>query len=680
MQPSSDPGPNGGNSLRSTSITSTAPIPPNRERFDHIISEKSIATWIIKFGTRADRLLRLGGTTFVDTQGVRRYVSNWKPAEELTPTIQNEKLLEQTGCRRVAVECTFDQIDIQRGETNHKVVHASFLNDWQRLWSFLVQDNEDEVAQHAPLFRILIEFFFHKRTCQLMYLLYVYMMIMLVILHVFYGHGVSLMLLVIGYTNPTAHVLTYTAMMLFYKGQITAFMNSDSFYHQRQQDQQMRSFPHNPPAPSEHTVDPNITVYSTHWTATVRQLIVEASREVCLLCGCGKKTVTVTNNIDRLHRNVSYYYLLNVALKFLTRHNGIDTKQMNFDRPTYRFALLFAVLVYPWYIIIVQLLVPYASQVYSVCSGDNDNVCNYFTNVLYFTGGGFVNFSIAYIFGASLMIGLVGLAYGGEIIFRLVDSWLQKFCCLRRVNSEDKSAKLVFDKPFKQESKDTSSSRKVNSRYAVDDNDSDSDNTYSALHKLSGTVKDNTTSMNVKDDRVQLQSSNVDATDDATSDVTISQLISRDASEHYLFIRELVETASGLWSSALTGVVILLCYIVAAYLSFIVVYLDALTVVVTSYLFLYICIRFIVMIIYPVISISHANSYIYELKQSFEGSGPDDFSLIGGRKRWIQFIESCPIVWTYFGLWITYDRLEGVLSTCILGLGALIGTYIQNNT
>ena len=60
--------------------TSLNSVLPNQERFDHIISEKSIASWIIKFGTHADRLLRLGGETFVDSQGVKRYVRNWQPA------------------------------------------------------------------------------------------------------------------------------------------------------------------------------------------------------------------------------------------------------------------------------------------------------------------------------------------------------------------------------------------------------------------------------------------------------------------------------------------------------------------------------------------------------------------------------------------------------------------------
>jgi hypothetical protein len=77
------------------------------------------------------------------------------------------------------------------------------------------------------------------------------------------------------------------------------------------------------------------------------------------------------------------------------------------------------------------------------------------------------------------------------------------------------------------------------------------------------------------------------------------------------------------------------------------------------------------------VSMSHANAYLYEIKGMFEKSALDDFLVLGGREHWIALIEACPIVWTYYGIWITYDRLQGLLYTSFVGIVATMASLIS---
>ena len=89
-------------------------------------------------------------------------------------------------------------------------------------------------------------------------------------------------------------------------------------------------------------------------------------------------------------------------------------------------------------------------------------------------------------------------------------------------------------------------------------------------------------------------------------------------------------------------------------------------------------IRVFVLVIYPIISLAHANAYVYALREQFLVAAPDDFSVIGGRDIWLDYLERVPAIWTVYGLWVTWDRLTGLLWTCVASVGAIIVGFISS--
>eukprot|EP01039_Chlorochromonas_danica_P002707 gene2707-2957_t len=145
-----------------------------------------------------------------------------------------------------------------------------------------------------------------------------------------------------------------------------------------------------------------------------------------------------------------------------------------------------------------------------------------------------------------------------------------------------------------------------------------------------------------------------------------------DATEHYLFIREVMAACGHIWSVGLTGLFALAIYIIVAYSTFSVYFYKLDSGVTIWQLIIVMIVRTLLLIIYPIASVCHANTYIYELQETFSMAAPDDFSVLGGRDRWVALLQQSPAVWTYYGLWITYDRLLGLAWTMIAALAAYV--------
>jgi hypothetical protein len=62
-----------------------------------------------------------------------------------------------------------------------------FLNDWERFYFHLANDNCDEIAEQLPLFRAAMELIFHRRIVQFMYFVFVWNLILLTVLQVHYN-------------------------------------------------------------------------------------------------------------------------------------------------------------------------------------------------------------------------------------------------------------------------------------------------------------------------------------------------------------------------------------------------------------------------------------------------------------------------------------------------------------
>jgi len=51
----------------------------------------------------------------------------------------------------------------------------------------------------------------------------------------------------------------------------------------------------------------------------------------------------------------------------------------------------------------------------------------------------------------------------------------------------------------------------------------------------------------------------------------------------------------------------------------------------------------------------------------------DDFEAIGGVERWKTYIADSPLVWTIFGLWVTWERLIATAYSTLFVVPSSIG-------
>jgi hypothetical protein len=86
------------------------------------------------------------------------------------------------------------------------------------------------------------------------------------------------------------------------------------------------------------------------------------------------------------------------------------------------------------------------------------------------------------------------------------------------------------------------------------------------------------------------------------------------------------------------------------------------------------------MVVYPVLSISFANSYFIKMYDTFRRADDDDYELIGGIDYWLRVFSDSPATWTFFGLAITPERLAALLWTSLVALGGVfLSTMIANS-
>lgn len=674
----------------------------NESRLENISSSASsiisLSDWIQKFGITADQLLGRKRETFLDHNGILRYVDNWQLVEEdvlNTELARNDNFFyDLTGCIKVNVlhlKPSDESSKKQPGaQGSSKAERISVLNDWKLLWNFFSWDNEDEIAEQAPLLRLFIEFFFHFRTCQIMVGLYLYNITIMTICLIAYPHANVNSYLIYDYFTATVQMFTYFAIIFLYRGKISLTENASSLkanphieaYQHRMKEKRASARPDGaipppaaPPVPPSDSTAPApgptakyVTYYSVHWSSTIRQLVSKSKEEISRLLFRSHQSHPPPHHTHQQQehprffhpddRTPSYYELLNISLKFLIRHNGIQPKEIDFDRPTYRLVLLFAVTVFPVYLFFSDYFTTYLLYVIPICLDQGDSeFCRYYMLYIILSLGSLTKFALQFVFGGSVLVALVGLAYGGEIAFRLINSWMTKFSCLRRVSYHHSS--LIVQSPQESEHSSSASERQESSSHADGFIQAKLDSRASAIE--------------LKEIEGSDQSDAADSENDLFFDYGVSvdsfnDLLRRDATEHYFFIKHVLAQAGKIWSPALTGMMVLDIYIVASYLSFLLIFGKALSRLVLIQLGIYMAVRTIILVIYPIASICHANSVLYEIQECFQNSSPEDFSVIGGRDRWMKFIELCPIVWTYFGIWVTWGKLGGLIWTGIVGL------------
>jgi hypothetical protein len=116
--------------------------------------------------------------------------------------------------------------------------------------------------------------------------------------------------------------------------------------------------------------------------------------------------------------------------------------------------------------------------------------------------------------------------------------------------------------------------------------------------------------------------------------------------------------------------------VMSVYVAYVAVF--SLTPEVVVRLIIFVVVRVLLLFVYPIASLCHANASTTELTSFFAKSSKEDFRLIGGCQEWVEFTTSCPAVWTFMGLWITWDRLFGLMWTFLAAaLASGIATFFS---
>lgn len=748
--------------------------------YSRVISSYRLSDWLKKFCIKPSLLFKSAAEreVFIDRHGIKRYIDNWQPVaaendvEEVLAQ-SSENFFFRTGCMKLShLYESYQRWSREQEENNEKngeEVRASdalhqiaYISEWQRLWIHLENNTDyDELAEHAPLFRLMIEFLFHPRMQTMMMVLLTYNIIITLVLILLFPSVYSPMTIFYGFFELVVQTIAYFAIVVVYRGIVTeppepAFpidvsllqelnpntlfsnintglntlntglreslrqINVVSGLHTRQNALELTSksrdeearvqldreengstdvFYANPmrstsplhPAVTPHSAHPidlpdapskprrpdvsisamtNSTNIFNHFRMIRRELVsrvkFELSRLHPLLARCFSfnfQNIRMQQKQERFLRyrvrmkKLSYHEILNIALKFLVDINHVNMQSINFDRPTYRLILLFICIVFPIYVFFSRTLVWYIIAPISQCpngllTSDSAEVCRYYFYFLLLTLGSMTLYFVQLIFGMSIMVALVSLSYGSEIAYRLTDAWIKKFKSLRRVEEYDMEE---FIDQNLEKKKNASIGRNHSGRSSV---------------KAAVVTSDEVMPFVSKRQFHFESEKNI-------CEHPLYYWIKRDATEHYFFICEVFQASDRIWSPALTFIFLMAVGIALVAVLYAVLLGNISHPIVLLQTIIFASVRIFVLFIYPLMSLCHANAYIYELTNCFRRASKDDFQLIGGCEQWIDFMENCPAAWTYNGIWITWDRLLGLVWTFAAaavasGLGTLL--------
>jgi hypothetical protein len=624
-------------------------------------SVSNINDWLQKYAKFSKRLF-LSGRTLDDQQNPLFLGKNVELSSTFGEGNSKTRIFGKTGFVCVSIQWP-DKIERNSLDSNcedflDKPVGSekfSFLSDWERLWNFFDEEDSDEIAVQLPFLRVAMEFIFHPNIVQLVQFLFFWNISVALILQ-----GVSRSIpdgiIQSLWLNCVFEIVVYDLLCLMYKGPSALWIcgrgRSSIFpisQRRRQQSQQdttdsVSSSPSTPTIGHQEAKQQEVIDQPIPFWATLRRVWDNCTREFYSIFKSdegskkiNKKSSKTSSRINTKgelsgktdkNRSLYYYRWINIALKVLTRDYGVNIREMNFNRSSYRFLLTFAFVGYPIYVIIM-FYVKVGGLLTGFCSSLNykEDICQFYLIELGSTGMGLSLIVSQYFYGASVLLSLAGLAYGGEIAFRLAECWTTKFQCLRRLEIyEDENEKGREDE------------------------------------KEEGSMRE---------DRILLPEQVHE----------LQELICRDATEHYLFVCALLHRAGNLWSPVLLLFLFLAIYIALANVLILLSFSS--TSETTEWyiiLIIFITIRVTVLAIYPVLSIAFANANFIEMSNIFRIADDNDYALIGGRNRWLNVFKDAPAAWTIFGVFVTPQQLFAVLWTALLAIGGVLITTIAPST
>ena len=276
--------------------------------------------------------------SFRDNDGVLRYMENWLPAPEegCSYLLSGSYEVSLSGQATTSSTATAAEVGSDGTAVQKEAASVKLLFDWQLLWNyFLVNDSFDELAVHDALLRASIDFFMHKKTIYIYWILLVYIRIFIPI--VFAGLGLfpfDLEGVFIGFFIYFINGIYYTFLQRLYMGNSSGITQFES--------------PSDDEATSLNYGDRMLhrRPKYIHWYGALRHFFhLTFSEGRTTLCCCGPLNVHRQNSVSE-PTTISFNQLMNIALKFLHIHCEINPQELDRSRRIYKLAFLclFAIL------------------------------------------------------------------------------------------------------------------------------------------------------------------------------------------------------------------------------------------------------------------------------------------------------------------------------------------------
>ena len=607
----------------------------------HITYRCELLEWVVSNQSTSFSKLQedLRNETFRDKDGILRYIQNWLPAPEQDDSTfcdedadcsRHIKHFLQTGCSDISFSIpaafllpTGSKLKSEKGRKNLNLT-VRILSDWERLWRNLVcvetalftllqisivkyvsqqaLDNTEEMGEHAALLCAFIGFFMHVRSLRLFWVLLVYD---------------GALTLWFSYTTQSSsgfnseltsllHKIScgifYVVLRRLYVDDISRDQsvvgdsdreNNPILSPGHQSDDESSGNGHST-SRHRHRQAKNRFKYTLHWRGALQRCVKLILLELQALL-CRKAAAAVRSPAIGVHggkglsRDIvsSFEHLINVALKFLTRHCEVQINKIYFNRAIYQFTFLTISVVLPIYCICYWAVVWLGNI--SICQQESSQC----TNVIIYTVmklGYLTDIVEIYLMYGSLCVSIVGLTYGTEVAYYMAHYWMNRYGGLRKVSSE-------LDEDEK-----TSTGFLTHSHLPYRDMD---------------------------ESKSPVMADDMETSPDARLKLSkLSKYLQTDAAESYLFIVEYMRQSGTVWSPAIIGM-----YVYSVILMLALTYLYGFSNTAMDGLGLFTLSSYfgqaILFTIFPTWSLAHANSLISPILEMFNNASEQDFAIIG---------------------------------------------------
>eukprot|EP01036_Dinobryon_divergens_P027451 gene27451-36227_t len=534
---------------------------------------------------------------------------------------------KDTGCYEISLPVPkasniLDHVAKRRKINDSVFVPVKILADWECLWLQLSSDKSDDIAQHLSLLRVCISFFMHGRTLKLFWVIFAYNQILDFWLSAASSSSIVITVLTFIY---------YLTCAVFYLVLFRLYVGNDGDSNTQMDDDGAQDALLDSPSPRQDTDTTSKATISNDWLASLNQFVATMASELSLLCSFQSMAVASSATFRKAKNSrrivSSFDQLLNIALKYVTRHCEMNVREIDLNRIGYKLSFLSAATILPLYCL---LIIAYGwADTFITCNleGASSSECRNAIIYLAFTFGCTTKATYSYLMYGAMIVSVIGLSYGTELAYYMARCWMHRYAGLRTVLCylPEQSSKADLE----------SSNPKAENM----------------------------------DDLEWLEIAGINFRE-------LSQHLTRDATEQYLFMVEYMRQSGAVWSSVIVMMYIYALILLALLVYIVIVLQSAAANSGTLLVLIVFVFQIVLFFVFPTLSVAHANSFIAPLFERFNNSSRDDFGMIGGKAMWLDFVNSVPAAWTVCGLWITYSRIAGMITTTLTAAGTGCITYI----